>query len=68
MKSCSSETIKFGIVGIASSIGELIADHSSIGRQIDAIRVRKMNEFELHLILKRAEFATVSVRTRQGDG
>ena len=57
VKSCSSDTIKFGIVGIASSIGELIEDHSSVGRQIDAIRVRKMNEYELHLILKRAEFA-----------
>lgn len=55
VKACSSEFVKFGIIGIASSISELIQDHSSIGRQLDYIKVELMPKYELHNILKKAE-------------
>lgn len=55
VKACTSEFIKFGIVGISHNISELILDHGSIGRQIDAIRVRKMDSNELFSIIDKAE-------------
>lgn len=57
VKTCSSEYIKFGVVGIASSVSELIKDHTSIGRQLDFINVPLMPDYELNQILKRGEFA-----------
>ena len=57
VKSCSSDYVKFGIVGIATTVSELIRDHSSIGRQIDFIHVPLMPETELSLILRRGEFS-----------
>jgi hypothetical protein len=57
VKTCSSDYVKFGIVGIAGSITELVNDHTSIGRQIDMIRVPPMPEDELQHILRRAEYA-----------
>jgi hypothetical protein len=56
VKACSSDFVKFGIVGIASNTTELIRDHSSIGRQIDSISVPVMPESELQGILTKAEF------------
>jgi hypothetical protein len=56
VKACSSEYVKFGVVGIAGSVSELINDHESIGRQIDMIRVPLMPEHECKKILKKAEW------------
>jgi len=55
VKACSSDYVKFGVVGIASTGTELIKDHSSIGRQIDFISIPLMPELELLQILKKAE-------------
>lgn len=56
IKACSSDFIKFGVIGIATSVSELIKDHTSIGRQVDFIHVPLMPRDELSLILRRAEF------------
>ncbi|MEM8719720.1 MAG: hypothetical protein AAGE84_10485 [Cyanobacteria bacterium P01_G01_bin.39] len=56
IKTCSSSFVKFGVIGIASDITELIEDHSSIGRQIESIEVDRMPEYELLDILGKAEF------------
>jgi len=55
VKSCTNDFIKFGIIGIANSITELIAGHSSIGRLISPIEIPKMDENELHQIIDKAE-------------
>ena len=55
VKTCSSEFVKFGVVGIANNISELISDHKSIGRQIDIVRVPTMSKNELTQIIKKAE-------------
>ncbi len=57
VKACSSDFIRFGVVGIATSVTELIRDHSSIGRQIETVHVPLMPSDELGQILRRAEFA-----------
>lgn len=56
VKACSSDFVKFGVIGIAGNISELIKDHSSINRQIDFINVPLMPEFERLQIIKRAEY------------
>jgi hypothetical protein len=56
IKACSSDFIKFGVIGIATNVSELIKDHSSIGRQVDFIQVPLMPKEELSLILRRGEF------------
>lgn len=55
VKACSSDFVKFGIVGIASNIAELITDHSSISRQVNMILVNRMPKTELSQILHKAE-------------
>lgn len=55
IKACSSDYVKFGVIGIASSVTELIREHSSIGRQIDSIYVPTMSPTELSHILRTAE-------------
>lgn len=56
VKACSSDFVKFGIIGIAGSVAELMRDHTSIGRQIDAIPVPLMPQYELGDILKKGEY------------
>lgn len=56
VKACSSDFIKFGVVGIAGSVSELVNDHESIGRQIDIIRVPLMPSYECSQIIKKAEW------------
>ena len=56
IKACSSDFVRFGVVGIATSVTELMRDHSSIGRQIDAVQIPHMPEYELTDILKKGEF------------
>ncbi|MCS4135119.1 ATP-binding protein [Salinibacter ruber] len=56
VKTCSSDFVKFGVVGIANNIGELIGDHQSIGRQIDEIKVPTMPKYQLMKILGKAEY------------
>lgn len=67
VKSCSSDFVKFGIIGIATTVSELIRDHTSIGRQIDLIHVPLMPEAELSLILRRGEFAIQKLITFDDD-
>ncbi len=55
VKSCSSDFVKFGVIGIATSITELVKEHTSIGRKVDIIRVPLMPLSELIHILRRAE-------------
>ena len=61
IKACSSEYVKFGVVGIGSNISELIGDHSSIGRQVDFINVPKMPTYELKQIIRKAEFVAQGI-------
>lgn len=56
VKTCSTEFIRFGVIGIATSVTELIEDHASIGRQIDTIHVPLMPDSELRHILRRAQY------------
>ena len=56
VKACSSEFVKFGVIGIGSNVSELIKDHSSINRQIDFIDVPLMPELERLQIIKKAEY------------
>lgn len=55
IKTCSSDFIKFGIVGIGDSMEDLIEDHSSISRQINNINIKSMPTKELKQIIKLAE-------------
>ena len=55
IKTCSNDFVKFGVSGIANTLTELISDHSSIGRQLHSISIKKMNPEEMHGIIKRAE-------------
>lgn len=55
VKACSSEFIRFGVVGIGANVTELLKDHSSISRQIDFIDVPLMPMAERLQILSRAE-------------
>jgi hypothetical protein len=45
IKSLSSDRVKFGICGIGQDIGELVADHKSVGRLIEqgAVHVKPMS-------------------------
>lgn len=56
IKTCSSDFVKFGVVGIATSLTELIRDHGSISRQIDVVDVPRMPISDLTQILRRAEY------------
>ena len=56
IKTCSSSFVKFGVVGIANTITELVEDHASIGRQIEPIEINRMPEYELLEILTKAEY------------
>lgn len=56
VKACSSDFVKFGIIGIGENISELIKDHSSINRQIDLIDVPLMPTSERSQIIDRAEY------------
>lgn len=57
IKSLTSEKVKFGICGIGQDIGELVADHKSVGRLIEqgAVYVRPMSMDETGEIFKVAE-------------
>ncbi|NPA71254.1 MAG: ATP-binding protein [Gammaproteobacteria bacterium] len=56
VKALSSEYVKFAVVGIGSTVSELISDHLSIGRQVHPIYVDRMDEYELGEILRKAEY------------
>jgi hypothetical protein len=55
IKSCSNNYVKFGVIGIAENIAELIEDHASIGRQVDEIQIQPMSELEMVRIISTAE-------------
>lgn len=55
LKAVSSTHLKFMLVGIASSIAELLADHQSIDRSLVPIHLPLMNAKELGQIVSKAE-------------
>jgi histone H3/H4 len=55
IKTCSNDYVKFAISGIANTVTELIEGHTSIGRQIHPVFVKKMPADEMRGIIKRAE-------------
>lgn len=55
IKATSDEYVKFALVGISSSIGDLLADHQSIERSIVPVQVPRMVEHELHQIIENAQ-------------
>ncbi len=56
VKVCSSKYVKFGVVGIANSVSELISDHLSISRQVDLIPIDLMPRGDLEKIIRKAEY------------
>ena len=67
VKACSSDFVKFGVIGIATNVTELMRDHTSIGRQIDSIQVPQMPQEELHEILKKGEYVVDHAVTFEDD-
>ncbi len=55
IKAMSSEFVKFALVGIASNIGDLLADHQSLERHLIAVQVPRMNNDELRQIVTNAQ-------------
>ena len=55
IKATSAESVKFSLVGISSSIGDLLADHQSIARGLVPVQVPRMEEPELRQIIENAE-------------
>lgn len=55
IKATSSEWVKFLLVGIASSIENLLADHQSIERSLVAVEIPLMSEEELREIVVKAQ-------------
>jgi len=55
MKATSGDEAKFILVGIASNIGRLLADHQSLERSLTPVLVPTMNEGELREIIEKAE-------------
>jgi Cdc6-like AAA superfamily ATPase len=56
IKATSSEWAKFVLVGIASSIENLLTDHQSIARGLVPVRVPLMDEGELCQIIRNAQY------------
>jgi hypothetical protein len=55
IKATSTEYAKFALVGISSSIGDLLADHQSISRSLVPVQVPIMEELELRQIVWNAQ-------------
>jgi Cdc6-like AAA superfamily ATPase len=55
IKATSTEYVKFALVGISSSIGNLLADHQSIARSLVPVQVPAMEEYELRQIIENAQ-------------
>jgi Cdc6-like AAA superfamily ATPase len=55
IKATSAESVKFALVGISSSIGDLLADHQSIARSLAPVRVPIMEKNELRQIIENAQ-------------
>jgi Cdc6-like AAA superfamily ATPase len=56
MKTLGPENVTFALIGVATTIQDLIAEHESVARQLadGAIHVEPMNDAELHEIIGRA--------------
>lgn len=67
VKGCSSGIARFGVIGIATTVTGLMRGHTSIGRQIDSIRVPTMPQDELHEILKKVEYVVDHAITFEED-
>jgi Cdc6-like AAA superfamily ATPase len=55
LKSHSSNILKFVLVGIGLTEGELLKDHASLTRQLVSVNVPRMTKFELESIVDRTE-------------
>lgn len=53
LKSYSSEFVKFALVGIGTTEGDLLRDHASLNRQLVPVRVPTMSDDELQSIVDR---------------
>jgi len=67
IKTCCTDFVRFGVVGIGATVTELIEDHTSIGRQIDTIEIPLMPHEELRHILRRAEYKIGKTITFEND-
>jgi Cdc6-like AAA superfamily ATPase len=56
MKALGPEKVTFALVGVATTIQDLISEHESVGRQLTdgAVHVEPMSDSDLHEIVKRA--------------
>lgn len=56
LKTLGPERVTFGLVGVATTIQDLIAEHESVARQLadGAVHVEPMSQGELHEIIGRA--------------
>ena len=57
IKAVSGERLKFLLIGIASNLAELLADHQSLERQLVPVQVPLMDQAELRQIVTGAEAA-----------
>ena len=55
IKTCSSDYVKFALVGISATVTALVPDPFLIGRQMETIEIGRMAAVELEQILERAE-------------
>jgi Cdc6-like AAA superfamily ATPase len=55
IKLASSERLKFLLVGIGSSLSDLLTDHQSVARQLIPVQVPPMTKDELRQIITGAE-------------
>ena len=55
IRELSSETLKFALIGIADSIGDLVIDHLSLTRNIHSISLQTMTISEMRQILENSE-------------
>lgn len=55
LKANSSPILKFALVGIATTEGELLADHGSLGRQLVPVMIGTMKPRELNSIVRQTE-------------
>ncbi|WP_158587801.1 AAA family ATPase [Clavibacter lycopersici] len=55
LKSNSSSILKFALVGIATTQGDLLEDHASLNRQLRPVKIGPMDKRELESIVEQTE-------------
>lgn len=54
IKNISGDFVKFLLVGVAQNVTSLLADHASLERQLNPVRIARMNSEELQEIIEKA--------------